>query len=157
MPYSDPIKQKAYEHKRYLKRKAQGYFRDRYERKRPSNPSLGYLGEELAIKTLVNSKRIHRPSDLEWEGKRVEVKTAIKQHGHFVQWTTKKTTESKTYRWKFFLKQLRQVDLYFIICQDKDKRVEHIFLIPDKELNKKNLSISENRINKYSKYRLSLQ
>ena len=164
MPYKDPEKQKAYDRARLSKRRK--YFREyqRSRRRRGLNKkykshgdSIGYKAEELGLKILVGSKRIYRPSDLKWEGKLIDVKTAIKQHGHFIQWTTKESKQSSTYRWRFSLeKQFRKVDLYLIICQDKNYRVEHIFLIPDKILNKKNLSISENRIAKYSQYRLSL-
>lgn len=154
MPYKAPEKQKSYDRARLPERRE--YFRE-YQRRRKPKISIGYKAEELGLKILVGSKRIYRPSDLQWEGKLVDVKTAIKQHGHFIQWTTKETKQSSTYRWRFSLKsQFRKVDLYLIICQDQNYKVEHIFLIPDKVLNKKNLSISENRIAKYSQYRLSL-
>jgi hypothetical protein len=98
---------------------------------------------------LVGSKRIYRPSDLEWTGKKIEVKTSIKY--------LMPGPNNKTYRWKFYLrKQLRKVDLYFLVCQDKDKKVKYIFLIPDKEIKVQNLSIPESKINKYSRFLLTL-
>lgn len=147
---------KERDRKRYAKQKALG-IKPKYAYE-SHGTSLGYKGEELGLKVLANSKRIHRPSDLEWHGKRVEVKTAIKQHGNFIQWTTKELMKSSSYRWKFLLKRQRgKVDLFLLICENADKEVEHILLIPDKDLKINNLSISEGSIyKKYSKYRLSL-
>lgn len=148
MPYADPIKQKDYDKRRYPERLK--YWRE-YHRKNSTSKgnSLGYNGEELALKVLVGSKRIYHPSDLEWTGKKVEVKTSIKyllpgQH-------------TKTYRWKFYLKrQIEKVDLFFLICEDKNKKVEYIFLIPNSEIKVENLSIPESKVKKYSRFLLTL-
>lgn len=151
MPYSDPKRQKAYN--RSPKRLA--YFRQYSRKRRLLKPyhgnSLAYKAEELGLKILIGSRKISRPCDINWEGKLVDVKTGIKHDSN--HWTTR--GKNTTYRWKFFLKQLRKIDLFLIICQNRDNKVEHIFLIPDKMLKTKHLSISENRIDKYSQYRLS--
>lgn len=148
MPYADPIKQKEYDLKRYPFRKK--YWKEyRKEHKYKSKgQSLGYKGEEIALKLLVGSKRIYHPSDLEWVGKKIEVKTSIR----YLQ-PGKNTT---TYRWKFYLKQKGKVDLFFLICEDETEKVKYIFLIPDKDINVRNLSIPESKISKYSKYLLTL-
>lgn len=133
------------------------YFRI-YRRTHPSkNPnkykyehygqSIGYKSEIEAIKILVGSKRIMRPCDLEWEGKLVDVKTAIKRKGK----------GRNTYTWNFLLKKQKgKIDLFLILCRDEKERIEHIFLIPDKDLKVNNLSISERKINKYMKYKLTI-
>ena len=118
--------------------------------------SLGYGGELLAQTILKGSKRIHRPSDLQWEGKLVEVKTAKKQllSNKNIQGTR---ISGNTYRWKFLLtKQKGKVDLFFLICKDINDNVQYILLIPDKDLRFNNLSITEHTIRKYSKYILTL-
>lgn len=157
MPYKDPDRQREYDRERYGKRKA--YFRE-YARNRARSqgkrPSMGWETEEMGLSILEGARRIYRPCDLEWKGKLVDVKTAIKQRGHFIQWTTRESLKSSTYRWRFSLeKQFRKVDLYLVICRNEDKTVEHVFLIPDRDLKKPNLSISENRVSKYSQYRLA--
>ena len=144
MPYKDPIKEKE----RSLKRRE--YFK-LYRRSHPQTAdrwnSLGYKGEEFTLSKLTGSIRIYRPSDLEWNGKKVEVKTAIKQL----------IPNSTKFRWKYFLKkQLRKVDLFFIICEDKNKKVEYIFLIPDNEIHVNNFTISEKNIQKYARFLLEL-
>lgn len=149
MPYKDPLKQKEYDKSRYSSRIQ--YWKN-YRKLHPikynsHGESLGYKGEELALKVLVGSKRIFRPSDLEWKGKRVEVKTSIKYS----------MPDTKNFRWKFYLnRQVGKVDLFLLICEDKDKKVEYIFLIPEKEITVKNLSIAESKIYKYSRFLLSL-
>lgn len=151
MPLKDPYLRQEYEKSRYPIRRQ--YWRE-YRRKHPRKnqyvgygQSLGYKGEELALNVLVGSKRIYRPSDLEWTGKRVEVKTSIKYS----------MPDTKNFRWKFYLnRQVGKVDLFFLICEDKDKKVEFIFLIPESEITVKNLSIAESKIHKYSRFLLSL-
>ena len=137
-----------------IKRKA--YWREyhRLHRIRRKGTSIGYKAEELGLKILIGSERIYRPCDLKWEGKLIDVKTGIKHNSN--SWLKNRPNLNQTYRWKFYLKQLRKVDLFLIICQDQEEKVEYIFLIPDKVLKTKNLSISENRINKFSSYRISL-
>lgn len=159
MPYRDPIK----ERERSLKRRE--YFKY-YQRKRKElgltpkykshGESFGYKGEEIANSMLKDSERVFRPSDLRWQGKLVEVKISTKSKvlGH--KYKTSIHYPTNTYRWKFFLKQLRQVDFFFIICNGLDEKTEYIFFIPDKELSHKHLSISEKNIDKYSKYLLKL-
>ena len=122
----------------------------------PYGTSLGFKGEILAQDYLKGAKKINRPCDYSWQGKLVDVKTAIKQ-----KMTNKhvngEIVKTSTYRWKFLLeKQKGKVDLFFIICKDLEDRVEYIFLIPDKDISCKNLSISEKRIEKYSKYLVAL-
>ncbi len=148
MPYKDPIKEKA----RSLKRRR--YFRERYYKlkglKTPDyfdqRRKLAYKGENIALKILTGSEQICRPSDLFWKGKLVEVKTAKKVL----------TGKSRNYRWKFCLTQLHKVDLFFFVCEDLSKKVQYIFLIPDKLLKIKNFTISESKINKYSSFLLTL-
>ena len=118
--------------------------------------SLGYKGELLAQKLLKGSERINRPCDLKWEGKLVDVKTGIK-HKISNKHVNGKRVDGKTYRWKFLLsKQKGKIDLFFIICKDLENKVQYIFLIPDKDIKNKYLNISENKVNKYSKYLLTL-
>jgi len=156
----DPIKEKE----RSLKRRE--YFRD-YQRRRRAlgltkpykshRMSMAYKSEVYAQSLLQGSKRIYRPCDLEWKGKLIDVKVSTKSHilGHSLKDNIH--YQSNTYRWKFFLKQLRKVDFFFIICNGLKGETEYIFLIPDKELKHENLSISEKNISKYSKYLLKLQ
>lgn len=148
MPLKDPIKRLEYERNRYASRREywKQYQRDHKKEYISSGSSLGYLGEEEGLGLLSGSRRKFRPSDLEYEGKLIEVKTAIKQLSH---------TSTKAFVWKFYLKQLRQVDKFLIICKDFDKSTKYIFLIPDKDLKIKNLAISANKIKKYSQYLLS--
>jgi hypothetical protein len=138
----DPEKERL----RGISRRA--YFRE-YRKKHPQQyighgTSIGYRGEELALKVLIGSKKINRPCDLSWNRKLVDVKTA------------KPTmTNRGTYRWKFFLmKQKDTTDLYLLIRKDNDDRVIDIHLIPN--FGKSNLSFNENTVIKYSKYLLSL-
>lgn len=138
------------------------YFRE-YRRLHPQRiqyvsygTSLGYRGELLAQEILKGSERINRPSDLKWEGKLVEVKTARKQLLSNKNIKGKRILGS-TYRWKFLLThQRRRVDLFFFICKDTNDKVEYILLIPDEDLRFNNLSITEHTIKKYSKYLLTL-
>ena len=146
MPYKDPEREKL----RSLNRR--DYFRE-YRRKNPQirlshlsqGISMGYRGEELALKVLVGSKKINRPCDLNWNGKLVDVKTAkptITNHGTIC-------------RWKFLLSnQIQVVDLYLLIRKDFDDRVIDIYLIPN--MGKKNLSFNESTSIKYKKYLLTL-
>jgi hypothetical protein len=149
MPYKDTIKEKE----RTLKRK--DYFRERYHRLRdmglwkyeykPNGTSMGYRGEIFANKLLVGSKRVYRPSDLFWEGKLVEVKTSSLIR-----------TKSRNFGWKFLLtRQLHKVDLFLLICKDESGKVQYVLLIPDKDIEVKNLTISKSGITKFSKYLLT--
>jgi hypothetical protein len=159
MPFKDPVKLKEYERSRYSKRLE--YWRE-YQRKRskdpniirikqethkePIFPGIAYKSEMLALSILEGSKRINRPVDLEWQGKLVDVKTAIKRVYHTG------TCTGKTNYWKFYLKQLRKADLFLFILQNKDKKVERVLLVPDKVFNSKYLRIAENKLDSYSEY-----
>ncbi len=117
--------------------------------------SVGYKGEIEALSILKGSKRIFKPCDLEWKGKLVDVKTGIK-HLYVNKHVNGDRVSGNTYKWKFLLsKQKGKVDYFLVICKDLDERIEHIFLIPDKEIEVKNLSIPEKNIHKYSKYLLA--
>jgi len=148
MPYADPIKRKEYARSRNPLRRA--YWREYARKHRKKGISIGYKAEEFALKILKDSKRIYRPVDLSWEGKLVEVKTAIKR-----LYDTG-FRKGKTYHWKFYLKQLRKTDLFLIILQDKNKRVEKVFLIPDSIFKSKNLKIAESKIGLYSNFEITL-
>lgn len=150
MAWKDPEKKKEYDRQRGQRRRA--YFRE-YRRNNPQiqtyeshGTSIGYQGEELALKVLVGSKRIHRPCDLDWNGKLVDVKTAMPTKGVGVK-----------RRWKFLLsKQKGVVDLFLLISKDEDGRVLGIYLVPDAEIKGKNISFSSNTIHRFKKYLLSL-
>jgi hypothetical protein len=111
--------------------------------------SMGYQAEKKCKELLSKSKWTHFPTDLEWKGLKIVVKSAKKQRG----WTGKK--KANTYRWKFYLSQKGIADAFIFVCNDKDGKCEHIFLIPDKDIKSKHFSLSENSIpTKYLRYRL---
>lgn len=78
------------------------------------------------------------------EGKKLDVKTA---------------TFNSTYRfWKFLLyRQKSKIDFFLILCKDKEKKTQYIFLIPDKDIKRNNLIISLKNIKKYYKYLLKVR
>lgn len=150
MAYKDPERQREYNRLRGISRRT--YFRE-YRRLHPQiqtnishGTSMGYMGEELALKVLVGSKRINRPCDLSWEGKLVDVKTAMptKENGRTIA------------RWKFLLKQKQSADSFLLIRKDINDKVIDIHLIPSKAIRGNNLSFNENTVIKYKKYLLSL-
>ncbi|HTB31416.1 MAG TPA: hypothetical protein VK808_05275 [Bacteroidia bacterium] len=114
----------------------------------------GLEGEKIALSILPESVHIHRPCDLFWKGKFIDVKTSKKMSTTMIDYKTGKSIALKTFRWKFILsRQKGKVDFFLLICKNQDNKVEHIFLIPDKDL-PNNLSIAESNIPKFEKYRL---
>lgn len=120
------------------------------------NHELGKQGETLSLKLLVGSKKINRPSDILWNGKLVEVKTSIKSQYYTKVYKTMESIRGKTYRWKFLLKQLRQVDYFLFILKDLDEKVVRVLLIPDEDIKVKNFQISESGISTYDKYIMAI-
>jgi hypothetical protein len=135
--------------------KRRKYFRE-YRRINPQiihykhhGTSIVYKGEVDGMRWLKAERNEDRFIDLNWRGKKVEVKTS-KPHP-----LTYKNTKTK--RWKFYLKQKGIADLFLIICLDMSGSVYKVFLIPDKEMVAKNLTFTENSIKKYSKFLLTIE
>ena len=120
------------------------------------NHKLGNQGETLSLKLLVGSKKINRPSDILWNGKYVEVKTSIKSQYYTKVYKTMESVRGRTYRWKFLLNQLRNVDYFLFVLKDLDEKIVRILLIPDKDIKVKNFQISESGLSKYDKYIMAI-
>jgi hypothetical protein len=113
--------------------------KERNRRRRKGSTSIGYIGELQAEKLLLTSKLPNYcKADFKYKGKFVDVKTSL---------------PDKRGYWKFNLyKQKGKIDYFLIICKNKDKRTEYIFLIPDKELKKNNLCIHIDKVKRFLKY-----
>jgi hypothetical protein len=122
------------------------YFK-KYQLARAGHPEtyigLGHIGEQEALIILNESKRLSRKIDLEWHGKRVDIKTSLfHENGDWKGW-------------KFWLKTQRGLcDFYLLICKDRNMNNSHLFLIPEKEIDKNHMVISLSKISFFEKYRL---
>jgi hypothetical protein len=124
------------------------YFR-RYDRRKSGDGrgksreyySIGKKGE-LEIEKLLTGcrrKRLKEIYDYDWDGKKIDVKTGV--------------FSAKRKGWKFLLyKQKGKVDYFLIVCKDIEEKTIYIFMIPDKQLPKNNLSIPVKGIDKFMKY-----
>lgn len=148
MPYANIEDRKRHDKERYQSRLA--YWKEyRKKHRRPRNPasktSVGFEGEDEALKILEGSERYTREIDLIWKGKLIDVKTAIKSQ----------MKESKTYSWKFSLKQKGKVDYFLLILKNLDRTTDRVLLVPDKAINPKSFRIAESRLPLYDKYIIS--
>ena len=125
------------------------YFRQ-YQLTRLGRPNtyieIGHIGEQEALIILNGSKKLSRKVDLEWNGKRIDVKTSsFHKRTHWMGWY-------------FWLKKQRGIcDFYLLICKDMNKNNSHLFLIPEKEIDKNSLTISQTKINLFEKYQLKVR
>ena len=121
--------------KSYFQQKKEEYFKRlglKY------HEGVGYVGEGEALQVLkVKDRSSDRSFDILWNNKKVDVKTAIINKS----------------RWQFDLhRQKGKIDYFLILCKNKKKETQYMFLIPDEDLKVKGLVISENRIMKYKDY-----
>lgn len=135
------------------------YFRE-YRRKHPqkqlngcderteepkTTDSIGAYGEKIALKYLKGSKWNGTKYDINWLDKKVDVKTALP------------TFQNNYPRWKFFLKQKGNVDLFILFCLDQDRTIQRVYVIPDENIDVKNITIMvSSEKTKYSKYQMPL-
>ena len=108
--------------------------------------SIGVKGEkEIEIVLEVEKRPLGFGCDYVWKGKLIDIKTSL---------PSKKNKYGHQY-WKFNLyKQKGKIDFFLCICKNEDKTTEYVFLIPDKDLFKKNLTIPIKKVKKYFKYLL---
>jgi hypothetical protein len=119
----------------------------------------GGNGELKALEILKGSTldRKHGSCDVRWEGKKVEVKTSIKRHPIILSRKTREFVECPTFGWRFDVKRQRgRADLFLLILNDLEGRVEYVLLIPDAELTVSQLNIAERHLGNFDKYRLTL-
>jgi hypothetical protein len=161
MTLKDPEKRRIYERSRYEKRRE--YWK-LYQRKRRKNyipkhievpQSLGVIGEREAITILNASYAKNRQVDLDWQGKRVEVKTAIKRTMTIRDNIYNRKYHGHTFFWKFYLKQKDYADLFFFVLKNESGYTEWILLIPSCDLKVKHFRIAESKIHNYDKYMIS--
>ena len=129
------------EQKRNIRRRK--YFRDRRRRLTGAKNLLGFEGEEEAKRLLGLKEKEMKGTgyDFFWKGKTLDVKTdTISSY---------RGTEA----WQFSLiRQKGNVDYFLIICKDRRKKTQFIFLIPDKDIKRKFLWINPKKIYKFMKY-----
>lgn len=108
---------------------------------------IGHIGEQEALIILRGSKKLLRKEvDLEWNGKKIDVKTSSFHNKPF--WSG----------WTFWLKKQRGLcDFYLLICKDMNKNNSYLFLIPEKDISKDSLTISQTKINLFQKYQLKVR
>ena len=124
------------------------YFRERRRRLDDVKNTLGFDGEQEAIK-LFNTEKlpINSGADLQIKGNLIDVKTSIlrKVHGSLC--------------WMFQISRQKKTSDYFLcIAKDENYKTMHILLIPNKDTgNKKNICIAKSRIGKYKRYFLKVR
>ena len=114
---------------------------------------IGGWGEQFALNALEGSVLVGKPTDLNWEGQRVDVKTSRKRHPKLRSYATGEWFVGKTFFWKFDLKRQKgRADSYLLICLDEYEQVEHMFLIPVNKLKVDQLNLAESRLDEYSDF-----
>ena len=108
-----------------------------------SDDSTGIIGEKLALKFLAESKWVGDLYDMEWKNKKIDVKTS------------KPIKFRQSFKWKFSLeRQKSKVDYFILFCLRSSNQLEGMYVIPDKEITVKNISIVVGSKSKYDKYKL---
>ena len=119
------------------------YFLD-YIDKKGAHRGLGYLGELEATIILKGSSRNYKGIDLDWNGKKIDVKTSS-----FHDWYS---------RWTFWLKKQRgKCDYFLLLCKDLNGKTLFIFLIPDKEIQENSLIIKKSELSLFEKYAVKVR
>lgn len=124
------------------------YFKEYFKTHGRQPPKVfrpGYYGELLAMDKLPGSKHVGASThDLEWSGKKIEVKTA-------------KRLLEKTRRYCFNIKtQKGKTDYFVFIILGSNNELVSIHLIPDREIvSRTNFYLYPNG-HKYDKYRIKL-
>lgn len=114
---------------------------------------IGIKGELIALNTLEGSVFVGRPTDIDWDGQRIEVKTSRKRHPKLRSYATGEWLVGKTFFWKFDLKRQRdRADFYLLICLDELEQVEHMFLIPVDKFNVNQLNLAESHLEDYEDF-----
>lgn len=106
-----------------------------------TNTYFGRVAEEYVAKMLPGSKLLtkdfyHSPYDIDWQGKRINVKAAVLRY----------YTGAGSYYWNFIIKQGPETCDYFLLLGYKDKHENPAmaWLLPSNVANGKNIMISHN-------------
>src|SRR3990167_2875077 len=123
MPYKTGVWGIQAKERGFRKRK---YYRERARRIYGYKNFLSFSGEQEVSKAL-NIDKLPKNSgaDFKYEGKLIDVKTAIfrQKWGH----------------WQFQLREQKgKIDYFLCLAKDKDFKTIYIFLVPDKEIYRKN-------------------
>lgn len=104
---------------------------------------IGRLGEVVGARVFPGANKRGYAShwDLEWKGKKVEVKTSVLGlHGNAQP------------RWFFFVgSQVGKVDCFLFVCLDEQQVVRRLYLLPGDLIRTRNISITE-RSNRWPEY-----
>ena len=122
------------------------YFREWMRNNRNSVEGLGYLGELEGLELLVGSERKTSGIDLEFNGKKIEVKTSSLRY-----------CRHRQRYWGFkVLPQIGKCDFFLFLCKGEESDTKYIILIPSNEIKAKTqVRIAEAAIRKYEKYFVS--
>ena len=161
MPYKDKEKQKAYEKARGVTRRT--YFRERARKISKTNGSdylppnvefpynascngVGRIGEVAFLEKFSSAKWLGKPCDGECLLGKVDIKTSK---------PIRKNTGRE--RWQFHLTRQRGiVDSFVLFCLDHDSNISKVLVVPDKEINAKDITIMTDGRSKYNKYAINL-
>jgi len=130
------------------------YQRDYYKNNRGKKSKIkrlsSYDTEIEAVNILKGSVRINSIYDLDWFDKKVDVKACCYEK-------VKLKLKGKvyySYRWRFSTKRQKGiVDYYFLIGKDeKGEKTKFMMLIPEKEVTKTAVSISQKNFHKFTRY-----
>jgi hypothetical protein len=108
--------------------------------KRFENWKFGEEVQNKSLQFLKGASNINSFYDLDWNGKKIDVKAAHLRNGL-----------RGNRKWTFDLRQKGKVDYFLIFCYEGDF-LKYQFLIPNEELKIRYLTISKSRIDKYLKY-----
>jgi len=144
-PWGEKAKARSQRRREYFRKyqlEKYGVGADR-ESKPNNDDSTGVYGEKIALSQLAKSKWAGGLHDIDWRGKKLDVKTSlISVFGPYE-------------RWKFSLaRQKRKVDLFLLICLDRERNVQRMFLVPDSKVTAKNITIMVGGKTKYAAYEL---